>query len=162
MIMDIHFRAMNDAEFDDFIKRSVEDYSNDLIKAGTHDESNALEAAKKSFEDLIPEGRETADNYLCMIENDAKETVGLIWYKKHTEDVAFICDIEIDEKHRRKGYAKKALTLLESEAKAIGCDQILLHVFRFNSPARALYEKVGYQMVQEDGESVYMLKGDLA
>jgi ribosomal protein S18 acetylase RimI-like enzyme len=58
--------------------------------------------------------------------------------------VVWIYDLEIFERFRRKGYAKRTLEAAEREAKELGIDQMELHVFGHNAPARALYEKAGY------------------
>lgn len=57
---------------------------------------------------------------------------------------AFIFNIEIDPRFRRRGYAMQAMTRLEDEARRMGLDSIGLHVFGHNTAARPLYEKLGY------------------
>ena len=59
--------------------------------------------------------------------------------------LAYVCDLLIDEGYRRQGYGTQAMRAVEQEVRALGIDRIALHVFGHNHPARALYEKVGYE-----------------
>jgi len=63
-----------------------------------------------------------------------------------TKPAMFIYDFVIDEAHRRKGYGEQAMLAAEVQATALGYDTIALHVFGHNHAARALYEKLGYEI----------------
>ena len=154
----IIFREMNDDEFDKFAEWDILDYSKDLIKAGLSSEENALEDAKKSFNELLPQGKCTKDNYIYVVVNSDNEGVGFIWYQKYKEDIAFICDFLILEKFRKQGYGKQTLFLLEKEAKEKGLNQVLLNVFRYNKPAFSLYKSLEYKIRDEENENISMLK----
>ena len=156
--VNIRFREMSDDEFEKFVENSVLDYSQDLIKSGFCSEEIAFNTAKKQFNDLLPQGKYTENNFLNVAVNSDNEAVGIIWYNKYNETVAFICDFLIHEKFRKKGYGKQTLLLLEAEAKEKGYNKILLHVFAFNKTAISLYDFIGYKIVKEDGGSIYMMK----
>jgi ribosomal protein S18 acetylase RimI-like enzyme len=73
--------------------------------------------------------------------------VGVLWFRANLDSATpsgFIFDIEIDESHRRKGYARQAMQQLEEIARKMGLRQLELHVFAFNEGARSLYESLGY------------------
>ena len=75
--------------------------------------------------------------------------VGIIWLARilqGTKPLMFIYDFQIDEPYRRKGYGEQTLQAAEEKTKALGLDTIALHVFGFNRGARALYEKLGYEI----------------
>lgn len=154
----IRFREISDDEFKEFIEKSVLDYSQDLIKSDLSSKENAFEDAKKQFDELLPEGKYTINNYIYTVVSSENEGVGIIWYRKNSESEAFICEFLIFEKFRKKGYGKQTLLLLDNDVKEKGFDKILLHVFRFNKTAFSLYDSLGYKIVKEDGESIYMLK----
>ena len=156
--LNLSFREMTDKEFEKFVENSVLDYSKDLIKSGLCSEENAFDSAKKQFNDLLPQGKYTENNFIYVAVNSDHEDVGIIWYNKHSEGVAFICDFLIFENFRKKGYGKQTLLLLDSDAKEKGFTKILLHVFRFNKTAFSLYDSIGYKVVKEDGGSIYMVK----
>ncbi|WP_346940529.1 GNAT family N-acetyltransferase [uncultured Clostridium sp.] len=154
----IRLREMSDDEFDKFAEWDILDYSKDLIKAGLSSEENALEDAKKSFNELLPQGKCTKDNYIYVVVDSHNEDVGFIWYQKYKEDIAFICDFLILEKFRKQGYGKQTLLLLEKEAKVRGLNQVLLNVFKYNKPAFSLYKSLEYKIRDEENENISMLK----
>lgn len=72
--------------------------------------------------------------------------VGFIWIGPTAESATdwWVWDVEIQEQHRRKGYARAALELGHAEAKRLGATTIGLNVFGYNAGARELYESLGY------------------
>ena len=154
----IRFREMSDDEFDKFVEWDILSYSKDLIKSGLSSEENSLENAKKSFNELLPQGRYTKNNYIYVVVNSDNEGVGFIWYQKYKEDIAFICDFLILEKFRKQGYGKQTLLLVEKEAKEKGLNKILLNVFKYNKPAFSLYKSLEYKIRDEENENISMLK----
>ncbi len=151
-------REMNDDEFDKFCKFSILDYSQDLIKSGACNEENALDCTKKEFNEILPQGKDTANNFIYVMENTQNEYIGYIWYEKCSENEGFICDFLILEKFRKKGYGKQTLILLENQAKEKKINRLSLSVFKFNEPAFSLYNCLGYKTFKEDSESMYMMK----
>lgn len=155
---DLRFREMNEGEFEKFLEASVLDYSRDLEKSGLSSKEKAFENSKKHFDELLPQGKYTDGNFIYIVVNSKKEDVGAIWYRRNNEKVAFICDFLIYDNFRKKGYGKRTLLLLDREAKERGYEKILLHVFKYNKTAFSLYESLGYKVVKEEGNSVYMVK----
>ena len=56
----------------------------------------------------------------------------------------WVFDIEIDEAHRRRGHARRALELGHATAKDHGATTIGLNVFGYNTGAKELYDSLGY------------------
>jgi ribosomal protein S18 acetylase RimI-like enzyme len=63
-------------------------------------------------------------------------------------DEFYIANLAVDEKHRRKGVASALLAAAETEARAAGLGTLSLLVAFENVAARALYEKIGFAVVQ--------------
>ncbi|MDZ4992331.1 GNAT family N-acetyltransferase [Clostridium perfringens] len=154
----IRFREMSDDEFIQFIESSILDYSQDLIKSGMCSKEVGFERSKKQFNELLPQGKYTENNFFYIVVNSKNEYVGTIWYSKYNERVAFIANILIYEKFRKKGYGKQTLLLLHNEVKEKGFNKILLHVFKFNSTAFSLYSSLGYKVVEENPGGMHMVK----
>ena len=58
-----------------------------------------------------------------------------------------LCDIEVDENYREKGYGNRLLqTTLKDAFKH--ADKIILHVTSYNTPAIKLYEKNGFKILE--------------
>ena len=144
----IKFTPMDETAFQGYLARAVQEYADDNVKAGAWDREGALEKSRKAFDQFLPEGRSTEGHQLFLItDTDRHVTVGSIWYMMRSgarSRSAFICDLHIDEAHRRQGYGRRALLHLEDELREQGVSRIGLHVFSYNTPARSLYDSLGY------------------
>ena len=142
--------GMSDAEYQAYLALAVRDYADEKVAAGNWQPEEARERSAQEFQRLLPDGAATRDNYLFNIEDQTLATkVGVIWLARilfGAQPVAFIYDFRIDEAYRRKGYGEQAMRAAEEQAKALGFDTIALHVFGHNQAARALYEKLGYEI----------------
>ena len=63
--------------------------------------------------------------------------------RSHT---TFIYDFNIREDLRGNGYGRTTLEKVEELIRQMGIGKVFLHVFGYNHAARALYEKMGYQI----------------
>lgn len=149
--MKVSLKAMSEMEFSDYLKGAIPAYAKENTESGRWEETDALERSKKEYELLLPQGRDTKDNYLFnVIENTSNNKVGYIWVKFEVNirtKSAFIYDIEIFESHRRKGYAKSGLSCIEKVVTDMGATNLGLHVFNHNSAAIALYNSIGYRKI---------------
>ena len=141
---------MNATEYQPYLDVSIREYAEDKVQSGNWQPEEALERSTQDFQKLLPDGVATKDNYLYDIVDEALGVkVGLIWLARMmqgTKPIMFIYDFRIDEAHRRKGYGEQAMLAAEVQAQALGYDTIALHVFGHNHAARALYEKLGYEI----------------
>ncbi len=146
----IRLVPMSEATYQAYLEVTVREYAEDKVKAGNWQPEEALERSAQEFHKHLPDGVATKDNTLYDIEDEALGIkVGMIWLGRimqGTKPAMFIYDFVIDEAHRRKGYGEQALLAAEVQAKALGYDTIALHVFGHNHAARALYEKLGYEI----------------
>ncbi len=103
--------------------------------------------ATQEYNQILPDGLNSKDNYLFSIENETETKVGMLWFavtERGAKKVAFVCDVKINELFRRHGYGEQAFRALEEKIRELGLYTISLHVFRNNHAARAMYEKLGY------------------
>ncbi len=138
---------MTQAEFQSFIAVSVPEYASEKVKAGNWTAQEALEKSRKDHEDLLPHGLQSPNQHLYTIENGATP-VGRIWLSVDPQTAGgagFIYDLFVAEPYRRKGIAEQAMLQLEREALRLGVGSLALHVFGYNTAARSLYEKLGYE-----------------
>jgi len=70
-----------------------------------------------------------------------------------SDEAVHVIDIALLPEHRGAGIGTKFLRELQSEAKAAG-KPLSIHVERFN-PARRLYDRLGFQQVEDKG--IYLL-----
>ena len=159
--MQISFKRMNNDEFLVYSKWSVKAYAEHLIKSG--DEKFrfiARKAAKSEFNDIFPDGADSADNYLYVVINEKGEKIGVIGYQKSPFEVnaAFVTENVIKEEYRGKGYGKSALVKLQEDAKEMGFAKMVLNCFKHTPVSFSMYEKNGFKVIEEYGGSVIMEK----
>jgi len=155
----IKLRKMNQEEFETFSKYSIEHYADDLIKSGMETEEKAYEKSVSGFHQMQPDGLQTNDNYLYVIENENVD-IGWIWYQKYPKDntCGFICDFLIFDEHKRKGYGKETLKTIEEDAKNNTIKKLALNVFKHNPNAYTLYLKMGYKIIRDNPSNTIMEK----
>lgn len=143
----VNLEMISDYEFNAFMENSIEEYAREKIRSGNWKESEAIELSRKSFQNLLPEGKNTrGHSIMSILDRDNGKNIGVIWveWKNKEYDSTYIWDILIYEEFRRKGYGYSALIELERMAKINGSKAIVLHVFGHNRPAIDLYQKLGY------------------
>jgi ribosomal protein S18 acetylase RimI-like enzyme len=138
---------MSQGQFEEYRRQAVPRYAEDNVTAGAWDADVALEKAERTFARLLPEGIATENHHFSSIVDDDGSCVGMIWFVLQVAEnakSAFICDFEIYDRFRRRGYGKRALVALEEKLQREGVSKVSLHVFAHNQAARSLYERLGY------------------
>lgn len=156
----ISFKRMNNEEFKVYSKWSVKAYAEHLIKSGDENfRFKAVKSAKSEFNDIFPDGAESADNYLYII-MDGDEKIGVIGYQKSPfeENAAFVTENVIKEEYRRKGYGKSAFIKLQEDAREKGFGKMVLNCFKHTPISYSMYEKNGFKVIEDYGGSVIMEK----
>jgi len=139
---------MDEATYEAWRVASQRNYASEKVKAGNWKAEDAEALSLEAFDKLLPNGRDTAGNEIRAMVNDAGEKVGHAWFTIEDREqgrVVFIYDIEVDQAHRRRGYARLALAEIAAFAREQGCAGVMLHVFGYNTPARELYRSVGFE-----------------
>jgi ribosomal protein S18 acetylase RimI-like enzyme len=139
---------MTEPEYLAFVDAAIPGYAADKVAAGQWTAAESMTLAKKSFDELLPAGRGTADNHFFTILDVASVAVGSLWIAvqdRAGERIATIYDVGIKPEYQRRGHATRALRALEEEVRTLGLAGIALHVFGHNVGAQALYAKLGYE-----------------
>ncbi|MEQ8475337.1 GNAT family N-acetyltransferase [Fulvivirga sp.] len=84
-----------------------------------------------------------------------KTVVGFIKYKEHPKSLDII-QFQISPEHQGKGFGKQVLNVIEAQAQNAG-KGLSLKVLKAN-PAKRLYERFGFQIVDEDEFEYFMEK----
>jgi ribosomal protein S18 acetylase RimI-like enzyme len=146
----IRLVPMTASDFRSYREDLIKTYAEEKVRSGNWSEGESLNRSEKETDQLLSNGIATQDHYLFSIYDEAlAKNVGILWFAVvhwGGKSQAFIYDIEVDAALRGKGFGKQALMALEEKVKALGLDSIGLHVFGFNHSARALYEKLGYEI----------------
>ncbi|RZA01327.1 MAG: GNAT family N-acetyltransferase [Proteobacteria bacterium] len=146
----VFLRPMSSEEFTPWNQQNQEEYARDKETQGLSKEE-AMAVAEKSARTLLPNGRESPDQFLySVVDTTSQEVVGSLWWGVQRETkvpLAWVYTIRIDEKHRGLGYGRAAMVAAESDVKARGFTRFGLHVFGYNQAARKLYQSLGFQEV---------------
>jgi len=92
------------------------------------------------------------------------ELTGIIWlakrrpFYKFKEELVWISNLYVIQKHRRKGLAKKLLEKAEEWAAERELKLIGLHTLDFDTQTRNLYETSGYRLIATHNESCFYEK----
>ena len=140
---------MTQDEFIAFTEAAVPSFAAEKVASGQWKEAEALELARKSFAELLPQGLATPDNYFfTVLDQAAQINVGIVWFaaqERAGKRIAYVYEINIKPEHQRLGHAKRAFLALEDNVRSLGLSGIALHVFGHNAAAQALYLQLGYQ-----------------
>ena len=148
----IHLEPMNETQFQSYLSTAVQDYAEAHIKAGDCRPEEALTLAQKDYQELLPDGLLSKNQFLFSVRDDAldkNENIGMIWFAvkdRRAGRSAFIYDFNIREDLRGKGHGKKVMERIEKLIQEMDIDTVSLNVFGYNHAARKLYEKMGYQI----------------
>ncbi|MHB0883617.1 GNAT family N-acetyltransferase [Paenibacillus sp. SEL1] len=145
---------MNAKQYDQFEQRSLADYADEKIQAGTWTVEEAPERAAESFARYLPQRLDTPHAHLYMLMfsdagEQSQEEAGYIWFNI-TDGVqgkeAFLLDILVYDSYQGRGLGTLAMKALEQEAHRLGAVRIGLHVFGHNERALHVYRKSGYRI----------------
>jgi ribosomal protein S18 acetylase RimI-like enzyme len=143
---------MTEDELKVHLEKSIPEYAADNVAAGYWSEDEALERSRKAFQELLPQGVKTKNNYLFRIQvEESGEKIGVLWMKHEIpRPQGFIYDFVVDEQQRGKGYGRQAMLALEAVVKELGIESLALHVFTKNKVAKGLYESLGYEVTSQN------------
>lgn len=137
----VRLTPLQPAELDPYLDRLVPLYAADHVRVGNWPEAGARERARAQVAELLPQGVGTAGHELRHIEDAATgERVGSLWLalgQGASDGTAFIYDLWVEPRHRRRGFASAALAAAEARARRAGASKLGLHVFGDNVGARA-------------------------
>jgi ribosomal protein S18 acetylase RimI-like enzyme len=148
--MDIRLRPLRDDELPDFIERGKREYTRALVDEAGLSPERAAAKTESDYASLFPDGMRQPNQRISVLEDaDSGETVGrLFWGERQPPDGGgprcYLYDIEIDEGYRGRGLGRRAMQLLEQEARALGLPGIDLNVWGGNDVARSLYRSLGF------------------
>lgn len=99
------------------------------------------------------------DDWICLAE-EAGEAVAFLAMETHREDVNYIYldDLSVTVALRGRGIGTMLLNEAEKFARSMGISLIVLHVKITNPRAKALYERMGFAVLDDDGDRYRMLK----
>jgi len=147
--MAVELRPMNDAETRDYIEYSINEYAGNMVEQKEYPNFQSALAAGRAeitgFYKSLKEGERFQPYHIY--DTELGKNVGLLAfsYLKYPEkQVAFVDYISVFPEFRRKGYARRAMELMEEIVLKDGFDTIDLNVMLYKAGAQQLYVNLGY------------------
>lgn len=142
-------RPMTNDEFESWQAALIRDVAAEISRASGLSMSAALTRSRQQFDDLLPNGRETAGNWLMRVMDEDGDAIGMLWIGPHAElpAAAYIYHLHVEESARGRGFGRRAMLAAERLASEAGIAEIALNVFGCNDQARTLYDSMGYRVL---------------
>lgn len=144
----VSLNLMNPKDFDVFLNQAIDVYAQDNIKSGNWQPDTALEKSREEFQQLLPDGIQTKNQFLfTILDETSNNKIGVLWVQIKMDSPhrkAFICDFIIDPQYRGQGYGKQTLKALDEKLTQMKVESVSLHVFAHNTNAIGLYETMGF------------------
>lgn len=141
----VRLRAMTPAEYDGWVAGQVESYARERQRSGEPGEA-ALDNARATFAQLLPDGLASPDQHL-FVGLDGETVVGHLWIGTN-RPTHWVYDVRVRPSQRRQGLGAGLMRAGARWSHAAGASAIGLNVFGHNRGARALYDRLGYQVTE--------------
>ncbi len=102
---------------------------------------------------------DSRDEWVC-IAVDEEEIIAFLSIEVHHEDEEYIYldDLSVTKQYRNKGIGTELIRKAEGYAKEINISTICFHVEKSNTAAFRLYERLGYEIYEDQGNRYLMIK----
>ncbi len=137
--------SMSQDAFDTYLSSFVDEYAETREKAGETPE-RAREVAHSQMASLLPEGLDTREHHF-FVGSVGDQVVGTLWVGTE-RPMAFVYDVAVDEAQRRRGHGAGLMQAAALWSQRRGAHALGLNVFAYNLGAKALYDRLGYHVVE--------------
>ncbi|MFB8420193.1 GNAT family N-acetyltransferase [Streptomyces albidoflavus] len=139
-------RPMTAGEYTEWEAASQAEYAREWTARGLTEEQARLHS-EASHRKNLPEGLTSPGVSFGVVETDG-ERAGYVWVTSHEAEPgipgSYVFDVEVRPEFRGRGFGRALMLLAERTALEAGDSVIGLHVFADNTPARRLYDSLGY------------------
>lgn len=141
----VRLRTMTEAEYASWFDGQVETYARERQDAGEPAEA-AVVNAQETFAELLPAGLASPDQHL-FVGLEGETVVGHLWIGTN-RPTHWVYDVVVRPSQRRQGLGAALMRAGARWSHAAGAAAIGLNVFGHNSGARALYDRLGYEVTE--------------
>ncbi|WP_067504004.1 GNAT family N-acetyltransferase [Actinoplanes sp. TFC3] len=142
---------MSDANFARRRPGLIADTAAAMVRAEGRHQQEAEVEAERSVAGQLPQGPRTPGQLLRRAVVDGRE-VGWVWVSlpgSMMPSMAWISDLVVDPEHRRQGHGTAIIAEVERDLIERGLPRVGLNVFGGNDPARQLYARQGYGIINQ-------------
>ena len=130
-----------------WLDRTMTEYVASRVRSGeTREQAEAN--ARRSTDQWFPDGVPLPDHFVWDLVDEQDAVVGYLWIGPFAVGGSewWVFDVEVDDPHRRRGHARRALEAGQRVAAEHGATSIGLNVFGYNTGAQDLYAQLGYRV----------------
>ena len=140
---------MTDDEYAGWAAAVNASYAQEMVESGMLPPDAARARAEQQLLEFLPQGRTTPGAHVLRVLDGSGSPVGVLWVGPHPRKpgAGFVYDVAIDEERRGEGLGRGAMLAAEEIGRREGWTEIGLNVFGPNVRARALYDSLGYAVV---------------
>jgi len=134
-------------EFDRWFALSAERQAGDRAWVNGTDPETERAQLEAMIPMLLPNGMDTPNHAFQIARDETGEELGFVWVgvaPGMPADTCLLFDIYVHEAHRGRGLGRAILERMLDSLKADGIRNVVLYVRADNSPARALYRRLGF------------------
>ena len=149
--MEMVLRPVTAAEYEALNSVVVAGYAAQIAASGALPPEAAEQKARRDHSRALPNGLATPGQLIFRLVAGGEPVgwLGLAVPGQDSPDMAWVNLVEVDEAFRGRGYGREAMLLAEAEARSRGMRSLGLNVHGSNTPALALYSKLGYQVMTQ-------------
>lgn len=99
------------------------------------------------------------EDWICVAE-DGGQVVAFLSIEVHREqdEYIYLDDFSVSKDYRNYGIGTELIKKAEEYAKSIGISSVILHVEKSNLAARRLYERMGFEILDDEEHRLKMIK----
>jgi ribosomal protein S18 acetylase RimI-like enzyme len=139
---------MTEDQYAAYLRTAAAEYAEQITDSGAMPAADALVKAEADFARLLPDGLATPGQHLWTA-YDGDQEVGMLWLAvtdRSDGRHAFGYDFSVREDLRRRGHGRAMIEAAERICREMGVVSLGLNVFAQNTGARALYERMGFEV----------------
>ncbi|HET6937571.1 MAG TPA: GNAT family N-acetyltransferase [Nocardioides sp.] len=146
----IRARPMTEDELSRYFDTAAEEFADETMRADPlRSREDAVQSSRRMYDAILPEGLATAGHeFLVAVAADDGRRIGMLWLL-HEERSGFVYDVVVDDEERGRGYGRALMDLAAAHCRGRGLRVLALNVFAHNHVARALYDALGYVVVDD-------------
>ena len=139
----LRLEPMSAEDVSAFVVGQLGEYTDQIERYAGWTREEAVGKATRDMAQTFPDGKPLPGHHFFHLVGEAGR-VGVLWYRQDDRGL-WLFQVTIDPEHRRQGFGREAMALLEAEATRLGAPRIELNVFGGNEAARELYRSLGYR-----------------
>ena len=143
----VDLRPMTEEFFASYLEGDIESYAQERMLAGLGTLEEMRRVARRSFHSLLPQGVSTPGQQVWTA-HAGGEQVGMLWINTEFPR-SYVYNIVVDAEHRGAGHGRAIMDAGAAWCRHAGASELALNVFGHNRVARALYDSLGYVVLEE-------------